>query len=322
MNKYFKRLILKATQSRELHEVEEIQELWGGYGKILRYGLSESNFRSVIVKNVCLPDKGKKARGSNISYQRKLKSYKMEMAFYKNWSKKCNEDCRVANWYALEWQNNEFLMVLEDLDLSGFKRRMQSATWNEMRLCLKWLANFHATFIGEKPEGLWTKGTYWHLETRPDELKALKDTNLKSVAKRIDGKLNNCRFKTFVHGDAKLENFCLSEDKNSVAAVDFQYVGGGCGMKDVAYFVDSCLYDEECESWEEDILNFYFGELEKALIINKKDVDFEALEKEWRILYPVAWTDFYRFFKGWAPGNYESKYSERILDKVINSLNT
>jgi thiamine kinase-like enzyme len=189
-----------------------------------------------------------------------------------------------------------------------------------MQLCLKWLANFHAAFMGEKPEDIWSQGTYWHLETRPDELKALKDMALKRAAKAIDRKLNSCRFKTFVHGDAKLENFCFSVDGNSLAAVDFQYVGGGCGVKDVAYFADSCLYDDECESWESDILNFYFGELKKALDRRQIDIDLEELEKEWRELYHVAWADFYRFIKGWAPGRYESRYSERVARKVIESL--
>ncbi len=110
------------------------------------------------------------------------------------------------------------------------------------------------------------------LETRPDELRALKDIRLKNAAKNIDTKLNNCRFKTFVHGDAKLANFCFSEEKSSVAAVDFQYVGGGCGMKYVAYFIDSCLYDEECEALEKEILDFYFEELEKALKIEGKKI--------------------------------------------------
>lgn len=321
MNKYFEKIILESTNSKEIDKIQEIQELWGGYGKIFRYILSRSDLKSVIVKNVRLPDRGKKSRDSDISFQRKLKSYKVEMAFYKNWSKKCEENCRVADWYAFEWQNNEFLMVFEDLDLAGFKGRRSSVTWNEVKLCLKWLANFHATFMGEKPEGLWTKGTYWHLETRPDELRALKDIRLKNAAKKIDTKLNNCRFKTFVHGDAKLANFCFSEDKSSVAAVDFQYVGGGCGMKDVAYFIDSCLYDEECEALEKEILDFYFEELEKALKIREKGIDFNALEKEWRKLYPVAWADFYRFLKGWALGHYESKYSEGIINKVVESLN-
>jgi len=154
-----------------------------------------------------------------------------------------------------------------------------------MQLCLKWLAHFHATFMGEKPENIWTQGTYWHLETRLDELNAIKDTILKNAAKAIDRKLNACKYKTFVHGDAKLQNFCFSDDGKGVAAVDFQYVGGGCGMKDVAYFVDSCLYDDECESWEKDVLDFYFKELKMALESMEKDIDFDALEKEWRQLY-------------------------------------
>ncbi len=321
MNKSFEKVILRATHSRELYEIEEVQELWGGYGKILRYGLIGSDLKSVVVKNVCLPERAGKARGGDMSYQRKLKSYKVEMAFYENWSKKCDNDCRIPEWYAFEWQNSEFLMVFEDLDAAGFKNRRRRVEWNDIQLCLKWLANFHAAFMGEKPEKIWAQGTYWHLETRPDELKALKDTALKGAAKAIDRKLNSCRFKTFVHGDAKLENFCFSQDGNGVAALDFQYVGGGCGMKDVAYFIDSCLYEDECESWEADVLAFYFKELREALKTKQKDIDFDALENEWRELYYVAWTDFYRFLKGWAPGRYESRYSERIAHKVINSLN-
>ncbi|TYQ18174.1 UNVERIFIED_CONTAM: putative homoserine kinase type II (protein kinase fold) [Acetivibrio alkalicellulosi] len=320
MNKNFEKVILDATRSSGLYKIEEIQELWGGYGKLLRYGLEGSDIKRVVVKNVCLSDKGKKSRGGNISYQRKLKSYRVEMAFYESWSKKCGNECKVPHWHALKWENDEFLMVLEDLDLAGFIKRRQSIKWNEMMLCLKWLANFHGAFMGEKPEKLWSKGTYWHLDTRPDELKALKDIKLKNAAKAIDAKLNSCTFKTFVHGDAKIDNFCFAKDGNSVAAVDFQYVGGGCGMKDIAYFVDSCLYDDECEKWEKDILDYYFKELKKALINNQKKLDFDHLEMEWRELYPIAWTDFYRFLKGWAPGHYESKYSERIACKVINNL--
>lgn len=320
MNKAFEKIILKSTGARELCDVEEVQELWSGYGKILRYGLSGSDMMSVIVKNVCLPERSGQSKVKNISFERKLKSYKVEMAFYENWSQRCGDGCRIPKHYALEWQNNEFLMVFEDLDTAGFNRRMRSVGWKEMQLCLRWLANFHATFMGEKPEKLWSKGTYWHLDTRSDELKAMKDVNLKNAAPIIDKKLSNCTFKTFVHGDAKLENFCFSRDGNSIAAIDFQYVGGGCGMKDVAYFVDSCLYGDECESWEGDILDYYFKELKKALDANSKDVDFEVLEREWRQLYHVAWADFYRFLKGWAPGHYESRYSERICRKVINEL--
>jgi Ser/Thr protein kinase RdoA (MazF antagonist) len=64
----------------------------------------------------------------------------------------------------------------------------------------------------------------------------------------IDQVLNNCSYQTIVHGDAKLANFCFSKE-GAVSAVDFQYVGGGCGMKDVAYFLGSCLTGKEELLW-------------------------------------------------------------------------
>jgi len=177
------------------------------------------------------------------------------------------------------------------------------------------LAQFHASYLGKVPEGLWQSGTYWHLETRPDELAVLADESLKNAASKIDEKLNTCTYKTFVHGDAKLANFCFSED-GQVAGVDFQYVGGGSGMKDVAYFIGSCLNENECERLEAQILDTYFEHLQSEM----KEVN-KALEKEWRSLYRVAWADFHRFLKGWSPGHWKiNSYSERITAAVIKSL--
>jgi thiamine kinase-like enzyme len=129
------------------------------------------------------------------------------------------------------------------------------------------------------------------------------------------------RFHTFVHGDAKLANFCFSEDATRVAAVDFQYVGGGCGMKDVAYFIGSCLYEDQCEQHEAALLDFYFGALTEALQSRGRVVDPKAIEREWRDLYPVAWTDFHRFMKGWSPGHWKiHSYSERLVQQVLAQL--
>jgi hypothetical protein len=227
----------------------------------------------------------------------------------------------VPECYGLEESDDEFLMVLEDLDASGFPVRKDSVTMDEMQACLKWLASFHATFMGQEPEGLWKVGTYWHLETRPDELEALEDAELRAAAGEIDARLNSARYLTFVHGDAKLANFCFSEDGLNVAAVDFQYVGGGCGMKDVAYFIGSCLYEEDCERYESELLAFYFTELRAALKARGSDIDLDALEQEWRELYPIAWTDFHRFVKGWSPGHWKIHgYSERLAREVIEQL--
>ena len=323
MNDYFLEIIKKTTGAEELGKTESIQNLWSGYGKIIRYYLKNAPVKSVVVKHVRLQEGSKDPRewNSAFSHNRKLKSYQVESNWYKNYSQQCDDNCRVAHCLAVEKQGDEVLMVLEDLDEAGFPKRKDRVSWTEVEMCLDWLANFHATFLGKKPEGLWETGTYWHLETRPEELNILKDLQLKGAAEAIDQKLHETAFHTFVHGDAKLANFCFSTDERAVAAVDFQYVGGGCGMKDVAYFIGSCMLEEDCEVLESQILNTYFIALQQALKHQNKQIDFPALEKDWRALYHVAWTDFHRFLKGWSPGTWKNtSYSERISRKVIEQI--
>ena len=323
MNQDFQEITRKATAAESLFKIEDIQTLWSGYGKIMRYGLKGSDYPTVVIKHVKLPDQNHHPRGWNtdLSHQRKIRSYQVETAWYRDWAAQCDDRCRIPCCLALESDAEEFLMVLEDLDESGYAQRKDSASLTEMQTCLKWLANFHATFMGQTPAGLWQVGTYWHLATRPDELEVLQDEGLKNAAAQIDQRLNSSPFQTFVHGDAKLANFCFSDDGLQVAAVDFQYVGGGCGMKDVAYFIGSCLYEKDCEHYEAELLDFYFVQLKVALTERGVDVDPEAVERNWRALYPIAWTDFHRFVKGWSPGHWKIHgYSERIAREVVAQL--
>lgn len=315
MNNHFKSIILQKTGASSLVEKETIQELWSGYGKIIRVALENAPLESVVVKHVQLPKSQNHPRGwhTDIGHQRKLKSYEVENKWYQTYSKHCK--ARMPKSFGIESYQDETLIILEDLDTAGFPLRKHNVEWNAIDKCLEWLAQVHASFLGKTPNGLWEIGTYWHLDTRPQELEVLDDTALKNAAATIDKKLNNCNFKTFVHGDAKLANFCFSQNEE-VAGVDFQYAGGGCGMKDVAYFIGSCLNESDCERLESTILNTYFAYLHKAL--GKKN---EALENEWRPLYRVAWADFHRFLKGWSPGHWKiNSYSERITAEVIKNL--
>ena len=157
-------------------------------------------------------------------------------------------------------------------------------------------------------EGLWTIGTYWHLDTRPEELEILTDLRLKKAAPLIDQKLNEAKYQTIVHGDAKLANFLFNEQQ--AAAVDFQYVGGGVGVKDLAYFMSSIFAEEELEEHEQECLDTYF-----------KFLNMPEVEVEWRALYPVAWCDFYRFLQGWSPGHWKiHSYSESMKEKALQCL--
>jgi hypothetical protein len=315
MNEYFKSIILQKTGASSLFKKEMIQELWSGYGKIMRVGLENASVDSVVIKHVQIPLDKKHPRGWNtdIGHQRKVKSYKIETTWYDQYSK--SSIARLPQCLAIETKGDEVLIVMEDLDAAGYHLRKSIVIWEEIAECLAWLAKFHASYLGKIPDGLWEVGTYWHLETRPQELAALNDQRLREAAPSIDKKLNTCAYKTFVHGDAKLANFCFAED-GQVGGLDFQYVGGGCGMKDVAYFIGSCLHESACERLEAQILDTYFEYLQSEL----KERN-EALETEWRSLYRVAWADFHRFLKGWSPGHWKiTSYSERITTEVINNL--
>lgn len=323
MTDAFAAIILEVTDAKSITKTTQIQQLWSGYGQILRCELAGGTLPSVIVKHVQLPDQANHHRGwnTNISHQRKLKSYHVEMNWYSDLAKRCDDNCRVpAIFYSID-NANEMLMIMEDLNAVGFPVRKSEVSLSEIKACLHWLAHFHAKFMGTQTDQLWPIGTYWHLDTRPDELAAMQDLELKDAAASIDQTLNQAKYQTLVHGDAKLANFCFSDDGSKVAAVDFQYIGHGCGMKDVAYLLSSCLHEQDLTHCESELLNYYFDTLKIALIEYNQPTDFQEIQQEWSRLYDYAWTDFYRFLDGWSPGHWKMHdYSKTIKEKVLTEI--
>jgi len=315
-------MVMQATGASHIERDGVIQSLWSGYGEIVRVKLEGAAIEHAVLKHVSPPSEVNHPRGwhSDLSHTRKLNSYAVEMHWYKTWSQRCKQVCRVPECYAADTIDGESVMLLEDLDAAGFSLRKEHPNTSDIHLYLQWLAHFHATFLNEQPTGLWPVGTYWHLATRPDELAAMRDKQLQQAAPAIDKMLNQCQFQTFVHGDAKVANFCFSNDGKAVAAVDFQYVGGGCGIKDVAYFLGSCLSDEQCSRQQDDLLDVYFKALNMALSKMGKNIDTHALEDEWRNLYAVAWTDFYRFLQGWMPNHWKiHTYTRRLAEETLKT---
>ena len=325
MDKSLINAILLATGARDISSAESVQTLWSGYGEIMRLWLAGGAHASVILKHVRLPDAGSHPRGWNtdLSHRRKVHSYHVEAHWYQHYAALCTDYSPVPACLAVQVFESETMLLLTDLDALGFDHRKEVAGVEDIHACLDWLANFHARFLGSSADGLWESGCYWHLDTRPDELAALDDTPLRVAAPLIDQQLRQCRYQTLVHGDAKLANFCFTDDTAGpkVAAVDFQYVGRGCGMKDVAYFIGSCLREDECEALAGTLLDYYFAALKRSVSDTHTAVDVDHLEREWRGLYDVAWADFHRFLKGWSPGHWKiNGYSEKLTRGVIERL--
>ena len=204
--------------------VETVQSLWSGYGSILRVSLAGGSAgaahgeapgeapTSVIVKQVHPPAVAEHPRGwsGRASHERKLRSYEVERAFYGAWHPGPVAAHRTARCFAAETYDGGFRFLLEYLDGAGFTARRQQLTEAELRECLRWLAAFHGAHLNRDPKGLWPVGTYWHLATRQEELAAMGDDQLRDAAPKLDALLRDCPYRTLVHGDAKVANFCFA----------------------------------------------------------------------------------------------------------------
>jgi len=260
--------IREALGARSVRAGSRIQSLWRGYGEVRRVHVEGGPAPTVVVKHVRPPPD---------AHPRKLRSYEVEAAFYRSFASRCGPDCRVARCYGQWAEAGERVFVFEDLGRSG---------GGGVKERLRWLAAFHATFLGEEPGDLWPIGTYWHLGTRPEEFARMRDSALRAEAPELDRQLREARWQTLVHGDAKDPNFCGG------AAVDFQYVGPGPGIRDVAYVIDGFGWPS---LRKEALKDLYFDQLRPRLPASIA----EAVEEEWRALYPVAVRDFERFLDGW-----------------------
>lgn len=315
------RWVVDELHARSIGRTERVQSLWSGYGRIVRLEIDGFDAASsIIVKHIAPPrEHTANARGwsSDLAHQRKLRSYDVETEWYHSWSRQCTEDCRVPKCYAAKEFDGGRVLILEDLDQSGFSGRHARLSESQLHRCLQWLACFHATFLNQPPGRLWPVGTYWHLATRPDEFAAMKKGPLKNAAAEIDRRLSECRFQSVVHGDAKVANFCFDDLRGEVAAVDFQYVGGGCGVKDVAYLLGSCLSDDELYVCHQELLDFYFNELHRQVDSSLAD----DLVTEWAELFSLAWADFHRFLDGWCSTHPKlTSFSDRMVKSALALL--
>jgi len=167
----FQNYLLKLLDATSCTELSVIQSLWSGYGKISRYGLEGAALKTVVVKFINLNQTDTHPRGwnTNLSHQRKVKSYEIETYWYKNYSALCSAQCRIPKFIGAFAEGKDQWIIMEDLN-DQYPLRKYQLVMQEVKGCLRWLANFHATFLCKRPAGLWEVGTYWHLANEKELL--------------------------------------------------------------------------------------------------------------------------------------------------------
>jgi hypothetical protein len=212
----------------------------------------------------------------------------------------------------------------------------------ESKAVLGWLATLHAMFFGHRRAdaavalGLQSQGTYWYLDTRPDEHATMPrhgwEGRLRLAARALDERLKLDKYVSIAHGDLKGANILLSNDvggdndgnTNTVPLIyDFQYCGKACIGKDLAYFL-TCGSDVDA-SREPELLAHYHQALTRQLQLQHGgDIDYSNSPaapslSELETLLQLCICDLCRWMCGWGWwGKSRDSQVIALLDKLDN----
>ena len=321
----------------------------------------------VIVKRVRPP----RGDADDLGHQRKLASYVCEAAFYRHCARRTLEGgAAIAEPLLVstsagssESPDSPFSLTLALSDLRPERPNFSRGGLRpeQLQATLRWLSRFHAIWWGCRGESergdavdgggedndgapLLPKeladreGTFWHLDTRPEEWEAIPEdggflSGLKQEAHGIAAELKAeaSTFPTLNHGDAKAANFAWSnpspssspskekrkEPSISAAAYDFQYVGRGVGARDVAYLLSSAGSSSD-EKQLEASLDFYFECLQGDLLsLGKAEQAKKYTRDTLTYHFRLSTADFVRFMAGWGSWGGGAARAERIAREVV-----
>ncbi|PUU78067.1 kinase-like domain-containing protein, partial [Tuber borchii] len=311
-----------------------LTSLWSNYGYIHRVTLttpSNPTPTPCILKHIRPPSAS--SCHATESHLRKLISYRVERYFYTNLSRLLPSDTtKVASRYDVAGEHIDDALLLEDLTRGFPLRAPHTLPLSKTQSVIRWLAGFHATFWNhtdiplipspnevrepDTAEGVWAQGGYWYLATRSEEYASLEDSQeeeyawLTPYALPVAEKLKTETLgRTLLHGDVKGANILFSktvprddaQQEVKCALYDFQYIGSGLGVVDLAYFLGTTVDERDLRGSEkeEGLLRLYFEEVESVLKergMVMGGYTWEALVQQWE----WALVDWMRFMAGWG----------------------
>jgi thiamine kinase-like enzyme len=273
---------------KSVKSVSQIATLWGGMGSIVRLqcGMETPGKSATMI--------AKRIRCSNprsFGDKRKAASYQVEASFYG--SEACRQLCEkhvcCRGLHTHDDGNGSITIMMTPLPNPSLHcmegETAKAAVRSVARLHAYFWGNAKSTYAVEKI-GLAAQGTYWYLDTRPDEYEFIDGRSgisrkLKKAARGIDRALKEHDYQTICHGDLKACNMSASKDPSYATFVDFQYLGRACPAKDLAYiFVCGMDVDEDFEERQEDeLLRLYIDELAANGVGDDEDAPLPTLEK-------------------------------------------
>jgi Ecdysteroid kinase-like family len=285
---------------------------------------------TLIIKHIVLPT-GAKLR-DDLSNRRKTDSYYVEANFHERLAPILLSDqynLSIPKPYFVERIGeamdgrqkspkgpHQVVIAMSYIDGRG-SRAMNYTRKQQLVAGLSWLATLHAAFWGSdnadtavRTYGLQEQGSYWYLDTRPEEHQQMSNKGwegrLKYAARAIADYLRfRDPYQCIIHGDAKEANILYGSTEKKECTVtfcDFQYCGKGSPTKDLVYFL------RDNDNVDEAIL-IYLDELSKKLPPSAVAPNAQDLETS----LSLAYCDLLRFMIGWGWGTSPNSFVKRVM---------
>ena len=272
--------------------------LWAGMGAVYELVVSADGIPdfAIVAKRISLPK-----NCSSIGDRRKKDSYDCEAAFYAcggGFAERLIKAGAAVPFPLLVERTPALTICMTKLvGRSGSMHGEQTAA------ALSWLAKLHASTWGAARAdaavagGLQAQGTYWYLDTRPDELAAMPhrgwEGRLRLAARALDERLKAGALQCVVHGDAKDANMLFASD-GAALLYDFQYCGKAPPTKDLAYALTCASNAPEQEAR---LLEGYHAELSALL---RASGDAPPGLSQIQASLGLALADLGRWMSGWG----------------------
>ena len=230
----------------------------------------------------------------------KLRSYLKEVSFYRELQPRLTISTPRCYFSAIEGEGPEFMLLLEDLAPARQGDQLAGCSPEVARAAVLELVGLHAPswgdpslrgidWLGEPSEATVELGRALYRAQLPGFL-ARYGAQLEPDEARIIEAVADSKGPPFgrsdtplslVHVDYRLDNLLIDErcSPPRITAVDWQSIGLGCALSDVAYFLGAGLLPEVRRPVEEEIVRSYHARLAAAGV---RDYPWERCWQDYR----------------------------------------
>ena len=298
----FNSKILSFSKGKDLEE--------GFTGEVYRISITNKN--GDLPKNLII-----KLQTSNPginAFMAKIQGYEKEIKIYKILANISELNLPKIYYTKINKEGTKYIMIMEDLNERGLMKANSEKPFDIkiFKLIIDYFSKLQSNFWGiEKQKNIeWIKnnnfGEYmkeftinnfdtkknYFIENnknilKKDIIEMIKDIKIEELFELINPfSERNKNNTTLLHGDPQSNNLFLSQRKDLMVIIDWQYINIGLGLKDIILLIGIML--DENNIRKEDIMelkDLYYNSLVKNGVINYKR---ERFDEDWKNLTMIC----------------------------------